>query len=181
MIAPGVLKELDTLTSIIVHVTVFAAAIAGAYKFQLLRLLSHRHKSHVESHHYVLAKDQIVFVAEYTVSNIGERPIDFTGVSLRLCGAKSSAGLLEANQSACLAERIMDRNGETDTLFHIAAGERSIFTLRTILPKLDPVVFVLCQLKWAVKKAQPAPFVHMHVRSDEAPQQFKEKKAVAGR
>jgi hypothetical protein len=181
MTALDVLKELETITSIGVHITVFAAAIAGAYKFRLLRLVAHRYKSEVQCRHYVLGKNQIAFVAEYTVSNIGERPIDFTGVSLRLCAGKLDAGLLAPDSSICFAERVLDRGDATDTIFHIAAGERSIFMLRTILPKLDPVVFVVCQLKWKEGRAAPAPFIHLYVRIDEAAQQFEKKKAAAGR
>lgn len=161
-------KQADTITSVLVHVSVFLAAMAAAIKFRMLHLLSRRYKSELACRHHVLASGQVVFEADYTVNNTGERPIDLARVSLRLCAAECREGLLSPDQERIFAERNLD---PTDTekrgLFHIEAGERTTFTLRTMLASLEPITFVLCQLSWHEHR-QPAPYIGLYVREDGA-------------
>jgi hypothetical protein len=167
----GFWKQADTVTSVFVHVSVLLAALAGVIKFRLLHIFSRRYKSELECRHHLLFDGRVVFEADYTVSNTGERPIDFTGVSLCLCAAELRDGLLSPNSDRTFARRVLEPiDSEKDRIFHIEAGERSIFTLRAILTSLDPVAFVLCQLTWT-HKLQPAPYFGMYVRTESAEQQ----------
>jgi hypothetical protein len=177
-----VITVMDTIASTLAHLAVFAAALYAIPKYLRLKPLSPRYKSQLETRHYVLSTGEILFAAEYTVSNVGERPISFSEVTLRLCAAKSdNNGLLSPDVATCFAQRAMDPRKDSDALFHIAAGERTVFCLRKMLPSLDAVSFVLCQLKWEVKgESQPAPYQDLYVRTDRAAQRSEEKKAVAG-
>jgi hypothetical protein len=164
----GFWKQAETITSVLEHVSILLAAIAAAIKFRMLHLLSHRYKSELQCHHYVLSDQQIVFEAEYTVNNTGERPLYLTGVSLRLCSAQSRDGLLLPDQERVFAERLhQPADSDKRGLFQIEAGERSMFTIRTLLTNLEPVTFVSCQLSWQNRR-QPAPYVGMYVREDGA-------------
>jgi hypothetical protein len=154
----GLWKQADTITSVLVHISVLLAALAGAIKFRILDIFSRRYKSDLQCRHRLLPDGQIVFEADYTVINTGERPIDFTGVSLRLCAAEPRDGLLSPALNRIFAERSLKPiDNKMRSLFHVGAGQRSIFTLRTMLSSLDPVTFVLCQLTWPYKR-DPAPY-----------------------
>lgn len=162
----GFWKQADTVTSVLVHVSILLATLGAAIKFRMLHLLSRRYKSELVCRHHVLSDNQVVFEAEYTVNNTGERPIELTRVNLRLCAAENRAGLLSPDQARTFAERVLEwRDSDKMGLFHIEAGERSTFTLRTMLTTLEPVAFVLCQLSWKDKR-QPAPYVGLYVRAD---------------
>ena len=172
----GFWKQAETIGSVLVHVSVLLAALAGVVKFRLLHIFSRRYKSELECRHHLLADGQIVFEADYTVTNTGERPIDFTGVSLCLCAASVRAGLLSPDVDRRFAERVIDTtDNQRRGVFHIEAGERSIFTLRTVLPTLEPVTFVLCQLSWPLER-KLAPYFGMYVREDDFSHKPKPKK-----
>jgi hypothetical protein len=159
-------KEAETITSVFVHGTVFLAFIAGVIKFKLLHV-SRRYKSELECRHHVLPDGQIVFEADYIVTNTGERPIDFISVSLHLCAAElRDDGLLSRDPGRSFARRVINNNPKQRN-FHLEAGERSTFTLRTMLTSLDAVTFVLCQLSWK-GKCPPAPYNGLYVRADVA-------------
>jgi len=153
-----------TVTSVLVNVSVLAAAIAAAVKLRVFRLLSRRYRSELVCRHHVLANGRVVFVGEYTVHNTGERPLALTRVALRLHGAVHQGVLLAPDERTLLAERAFTpADADKRGLFHIEAGERSIFTLRCELPQLDEVVFLMCQLS-LVGRADPAPFIGLYVR-----------------
>ena len=161
-------KQADTITSVFVHISILLAAIAAAIKFRMLHLLSRRYKSELACRHHVIAGGQVVFEVEYTVNNTGERPIDLARVNLCLCAAECREGVLSPDQKCIFAERTLNAtDSETLGLFHIEAGERSTFTLRTMLKSLEPVSFVLCHLSWDEHR-QPAPYIGLYVREDGA-------------
>ncbi len=153
----------DTVTSVLVHLSVLAAAVVAVIKFRLLHMLGRRYRSELQCSHYTLQNGRVIFVGEYTVHNTGERPIALSCVTLRLHAAAREGVLLVPDRQTLLAERTLasadpDKRG----LFQIEAGERSIFTLRCELPELHDVVFLLCQLSWPDRR-DPAPYVGMYV------------------
>ena len=156
----------DTITSVLVNVSVLAAAVAAAIKFRVLHMLRRRYRSELLCRHYALSNGRVIFVGDYSVHNIGERPMAVSRVSLRLHPAAPQGALLVPDPNLLLAERVLEAGDADKTgLFQIEAGERSIFTLRCELPELPGVVFLLCRLSWPDRR-EPAPFVGMYVRTD---------------
>lgn len=161
----GFWSQAHTVTSVLVNVSVLAAAIAAAIKFRILHLLARRYRSELSCHHHVLADRRIVLVVEYAVQNTGERPIAFTQVSLTLHPPVREHALLLPDPDTVLAQRVMVPGPATRGLFLVEAGERSIFTLRCELPELPEITFVLCQLSWPDRRPA-APFIGMYVMRD---------------
>ena len=161
----GFWNHAQTVTSVLVSVSVLAAAIAAAIKFRILHLLARRYRSELSCHHHVLADRRIVCVVEYAVQNTGERPIAFTQVSLTLHPSVREHALLVPDPDTVLAQRILIPSPATRGLFLVEAGERSIFSLRCELPELPEITFVLCQLSWPDRRAA-APFIGMYVARD---------------
>src|SRR5215471_1095599 len=158
----------DSVTKVLVNLSVLGAAAAALVKLKVLNMLAHRYTSELTCRHAPLPDGQIVFEADYVVRNSGDRPINLATITLQLCAATHKGILLVPDDKQVLAERIcavtdLDKPG----LFRIEAGERSIFTLRCQLPHLDAVVFVLCQIEWPNKRP-PAPYVGMYVAQTNA-------------
>ena len=153
----------NIVTSVLVNMSVLAAAVVAVVKFRVFRMFSRRYRSELVCTHHALPNGRVIFVGEYSVHNTGERPIALLSVTLRLYPAAREVVLLVPDRQALLAERILtpQEHGKRG-LFQIEAGERSIFTLRCELPKLDDVVFLLCQLSWSDHR-EPAPYVGMYV------------------
>jgi hypothetical protein len=157
----------DTVTSVLVNISVLAAALAALVKFRVFAMFSHRYRSELQCRHHVLPTGQIAFEADYSVHNTGERPIDLTSVTLQLCASATDGPLLVPDPGCVLAERVLGaRDADKRGLFRIEAGERSIFTLRCVLAQLDTMVFVRCQLAWKDNRAL-APYIGLYVRADE--------------
>lgn len=177
----GFWKQADTITSVLVHISIVLAALAGVLKFKLWRLYSDRYMSELECRHHVLSDGRIIFTANYAVKNTGERPVNFNSVTFRLCGAKLQDGLLVPDENNIIAKRaIKASQWETDRLFHIEADERSFFTLNAVLSKLEPVMFVMCQLEWS-KKRPPAPYIAFYVAEEGARETPQLAKSATGR
>jgi hypothetical protein len=137
-----------TVTSVLANVIVIATAIAALIKFRVYNMFSRRYRSELACKHYVLSTGDVVFVADYTIHNTGNRRIIFSTVTLQLRPAIRNRQLLEANKKQTLAESVLRiEDPERRGLFRIEAGERSTFQLRCQLDTLDPVVFVQCQPK----------------------------------
>jgi len=161
----GFWNQAQTVTSVLVNLSVLAAAIAAAIKFRILHLLARRYRSELCCHHHALADHRIVFVVEYTVQNTGERPITFSQVRLTLHPPARDQALLLHDPNTVLVERVLVPDPASRGLFLVEAGERSIFTLRCELPQLPEITFILCQLSWPDRRA-PAPFIGMYVARD---------------
>ena len=163
LIADTFWSRADSITKVLVNLSILGAAAAALVKLKVLNILAHRYTSELACRHHPLPDGQIVFEADYMVRNSGDRPINLATVTLQLCAATHEGILLMPDRSQVLAERVcavndLDKRG----LFRIEAGERSIFTLRCQLPHLDAVVFVLCQIAWPSRRS-PAPYVGMYV------------------
>jgi hypothetical protein len=114
---------------------------------------------------------EIVFIAEFTLNNTGERPINLEFVNLMLVKSlQTKDNLLVPDKDEVIAKReISGLDDDKRGVFEIQAGERSIFTLRCILPSLDNVVFILCSYKWKLKRT-PSTYIGLHVKQEEKPQ-----------
>jgi hypothetical protein len=163
--SPGFWNQAQTVTSVLVNVSVLAAAIAAAIKARILQLLARRYRSELCCRHHVLADRRIVFVVEYAVQNTGERPIALSQVRLTLHPPVREQALLLHDPNAVLAQRALVPGPATRGLFLVEAGERSIVTLRRELPELPEITFVPCQLSWPDRRAA-APFIGMYVARD---------------
>jgi hypothetical protein len=87
----------------------------------------------------------VIFTADYTLHNNGQRALHIGQVTLRLVGAKPEGSLLMPDESNVLAERLLSPKDPTlKGLFWIEGGERTIFALRSRLATLPDTVFVLC-------------------------------------
>jgi hypothetical protein len=141
------------VTSVLVDVTLLLGAVAAVFKFRLFNLLGHRWHSTLECAHYELPDRSIVFTADYTVTNRGQRPLRLRAVSLRIVRARRDGPLLLADETQPLAERTI-RPSDTGMRgnLQIEAGERTIFTIRAVLAELPDVVFVLCALDPVAKR-----------------------------
>ena len=162
----GLWSTAQTITSVLVNLTVLAGAVVAVIKFRLFQLFSRRYRSELQCRHHALPNGRIVFEADYTIHNIGERPIPLSSVALRLHPAAREGVLLVPDRKTLLAERILESTDvDKRGLFQIEGGERSIFTLRCELAELSSVVFLNCQLSWPDRRA-PAPYIGMYVASD---------------
>lgn len=151
-----------SVTSVLVNLSILAAAIVAVVKFRVLHMFSRRYRSELQCTHHQVG-GRVVFVGEYTVHNTGERPIALSRVTLRLHPAARDGALLVPDKGTLLAERVLaPANAGMGGLFQIEAAERSIFTLRCELPELNDVVFLLCQLSWSDSR-EPAPYVGIYV------------------
>ncbi|MBW8057563.1 MAG: hypothetical protein FVQ86_06035 [candidate division NC10 bacterium] len=103
----GFWASADTVTSVLVNVSVVAAAVVAVIKFRVLHMLSRRYRSELQCTDYVLRNGRVIFVAEYAVHNTGERPIALSSVTLRLHPTVREGVLLVPNRQALLAERVL--------------------------------------------------------------------------
>jgi hypothetical protein len=154
----------ERITSILVNVTVLFGAAAAVIKFRLFNVLAHKWQSELTCRHHQLSAGNVVFEANYTVRNFGQRPLEVNSVHIRLLAARIEGGLLWPDDSRCLAERMIpgleaDLAGNLD----VQPGERTIFTLRCLLDSLDEVVFVVGTLELPQRRV-PAVFRTLYLR-----------------
>lgn len=157
-------EELDTVSGVFVNVAVLAGAVAAMVKFHLFNLFGHRWRSDLECKHFELPDGDVVFTADYTITNTGERPLSLSKVTIRLLPAIRDGVQVKADLDNCLAERVMNPTQSTlKGLFQVEPGERAIYPLRCILPTLDSVVFVQCGFELPHRRV-PAAFLGFYVK-----------------
>jgi hypothetical protein len=162
----------DVITSVFVNIAVLLGAVGAAIKFRLFNVLSHKWQSELTCRHHVLKTGQIIFEADYTVRNFGQRPLRLDSVRIRLLAAKNADGLMQPDDSRCFATRdIPGPDRQLAGNLDVQPGERTIFTLRCLLEKLDEVVFVVGTLSLPHRRI-PAVFRALYIR-DAAPPQKK--------
>jgi len=165
----GFLSTAQTVTSLLVSLSVLAGAVVAVIKFRLLHLFSRRYRSDLQCRHHVLQNGAVIFEADYTIHNTGERPIALSRVALRLHPAVRKGVLLAPDYATLLAERVLESTDpDKRGLFQIEGGERSIYTLRCEFAELNSVVFLHCQLSWPDRR-DPAPYIGMYVPSEVMP------------
>ncbi len=157
------MESFEKITAILVDITILLAALVGVIKFRLYQLFRRRYRTEFRATHHELDGGKVIFEGDYIVQNTGERPIAISKVELEIRAARSEKGLLVPDEGSEIFKRTMDRNPKLKGLFDIHAGERSIFTIRCELPKLDDVVFVVCHLTWPHKR-EPSPFYALYVK-----------------
>jgi len=142
------------VTGVLVDVTLLLGAIGAIVKFQLFNIFGHRWHSTLDCAHYELPDGSVVFTADYTVTNRGQRPLRLRAVSLRLVQCRRQGHILLPDETAPIAERIIRPSdpGMKGNL-QIESGERTIFTLRAALPELPDQVFVVCALDAVTKRS----------------------------
>lgn len=157
-------EKLDLVSDVFVNVAVLAGALAAMVKFHLFNLFGHRWRSDLECKHFELPDGNVVFTADYTITNSGQRPLSLSRVNVRLLPAIRDGVQLRADLDNCLAERVMTPTQSTlKGLFQVEPGERAIFPLRCMLPELDDVVFVQCGFELPHRRV-PAAFLGFYVK-----------------
>jgi hypothetical protein len=127
LIAETFWSRADSVTKVLVNLSILGAAAAALVKLKVLNILAHRYTSELVCQHHPLPDGQIVFEADYVVRNSGDRPINLGTVTLQLCAATREGVLLMPDRTQVLAERVCavsdhDKRG----LFRIeAASSRS--------------------------------------------------------
>ena len=155
-------------TGILVDLVLLIGAIGAAIKFRLFNVLGFRWRSELKCAHYVLPSSSIIFTADYTIHNTGQRPLRLKNVTLRLTGARQEEALVMPDESRTYATRVFESgNPALKGLFQIEPGERTIFPLRAQLPRLDDAVFVLCEFSLAQKRT-PGAYRGFYVKSGPA-------------
>jgi len=162
------LSKLKEISGLLVDLAVLLGALAAIVKFRLFNMLGHRWRSELACVHYDLPSSSVIFTADYTIHNTGQRPILVTEVSIRLTGVRQEGSLLLPDEDQKYATRVM-RSGDPALkgLFQIEPGERTIFTLRSKLPALGEAVFVLCDFSVSYKRT-PASYRGFYVKSPPA-------------
>lgn len=133
------------VTGVLVDLTLMLGAVAAFAKFRFFNMLGHRWQSTLECAHFELPDGSIVFTADYTISNTGQRPLQVRSVSIRVVPTMLDGRLLVPDEAHLLAERhhdLSEADGKGN--LQLEPGERSIFTLRAVLPHLPDTLFVLC-------------------------------------
>ncbi len=151
------LEGLHESSGFLVDVVLLMGAIAAVIKFRLFNLLGHRWRSDLSCAHYQLPDSSVIFTADYTVNNTGQRPLKLKNVTIRLAGMRPEGSLLVPDEDRIFATRTF-RAGDPafKGLFQIEPGERSIFPLRTKLTSLDDAVFILCEFTLEQKRTPGA-------------------------
>ena len=164
ILAPS-LEQVHHLTGLLVDVVLLAGAIGAVVKFRLFNILGHRWRSELAYSHSVMPDGSVIFTADYTLHNTGQRPLQIKEVRIRLLGAKQEGVLLVPDETRVIASRVM---GPADPglkgLFQVEPGERTIFVLRAKLAELDDAVFVICDFSWPQSRV-PAAYRGFYVKS----------------
>ena len=138
-----------------------AGAIGAVIKFRLFNILGHRWRSELAYSHSEMPDGSVIFTADYTVHNTGQRPLQIKEVTIRLLAAKQEGVLLVPDETRVIAKRVM---GPADPglkgLFQVEPGERTIFVLRAKLAELDDAVFVICDFSWSQARFRRLPGLH---------------------
>jgi hypothetical protein len=164
MFLPSI-KDLHEATGLLVDIALLLGAIVAVVKFRLFNILGHRWRSELTCNHHVLPDSTVVFTADYTISNTGQRPLRLNTVTIRLTAARDEASLVLPDESKIFAERIFQSGTPAlKGLFQIEPGERTIFPIRAHLPELDEVMFVLCEFTLKQKR-EPAAYRGFYVKS----------------
>lgn len=162
------INDLHEATGLLVDVVLLIGAIGAAIKFRLFNVLGFRWRSELKCAHYMLPNSSIIFTADYTVNNTGQRPLRLKNVTIRLTGVRHEAALLMPDESRTYATRVFESgNPALKGLFEIEPGERTIFPLRAQLPGLDDAVFVLCEFSLEQKRT-PGAYRGFYVKSGPA-------------
>ena len=157
-------EVLDTISGVLVNVTILLGAAVAVIKFRLYNILGHRYRSEIACAHEELADGRILFRGNYIVHNIGERQIRINKVHLKLHKAALRNGIVEPDDSVVAARTVVGAGGPRKGLQQIEAGERSIFTLRTIIDDLDEVTFFACRIDWDYHRI-PSPYLGLYVKA----------------
>jgi hypothetical protein len=156
MLRPS-LDQLHSLSGIIVDVVLVLGAIGAAIKFRIFNILGPRWRSELVCSHYELPDSSVIFTADYTVLNTGQRPLQLRDVTIRVIAAKQEGILLVPDESSVYAERIMRSSSPSlKGFFQIEAGERTIFALQAVLPRLDNAVFIICNFSLPQRRVPAA-------------------------
>jgi hypothetical protein len=159
------IKDFHEASGLLVDVVLLIGAIGAAIKFRLFNILGFRWRSDLECAHYLLPDSSVVFTADYTVHNTGQRPLRLKNVTIRLAGARQEGALLKPDERRICATRIFESGDPAlKGLFEIEPGERTIFPLRAQLPSLDDAVFVLCEFSLEQKRI-PGAYRGFYVKS----------------
>jgi hypothetical protein len=156
-------KEVGEVTAVLRDVAVLLGAVFAVVKLRLFSVLSYRWSSGLRCEHVEL-HGSVMFLADYTVSNTGQRPIRLKSVTLRLTGVRTDGPLLWPDDKNVLAERIVrpDDPGMRGNL-DVQPGERTTFTLRCRLSNLGDAVFVVCTVETEHKRI-PAIYRSLYVK-----------------
>jgi hypothetical protein len=161
-------EQLHHVSGFLVDCTLLAAAVMAVIRFRLFNVLGHRWRSDLVCTHWDQDDGSVIFTADYTLQNTGQRPLQLRAVSLTLVGATLEGSLLAPDANRALAQRILRSEDPTlQGLFQIEPGERAIYTLRCRLDSLDDVVFVLCGFDLKQRRV-PAAYRGFYCRSPPA-------------
>lgn len=159
------LEQLHHGSGFLVDLVLLVGALGAAIKFRLFNILGYRWRSELECSHTNLPDSSVIFTADYTLSNTGQRPLQISEVRMRLTAAKQEGALLFPDEDRVYAQRVMHPDdAPLKGLFQIEPGERTIFVLRTKLSELDEAVFVLCEFTIPQKRI-PGAFRGFYVKS----------------
>lgn len=159
------LEQLHNASGFLVDLVLLIGAIGAAIKFRLFNILGFRWRSELACSHTNLSDASVIFTADYTLCNTGQRPLRLSEVRMRLTAAKQEGVLLFPDEDRVYAERVMHpEDAALKGLFQIEPGERTIFVLRTKLSELDDAVFVLCEFTIPQKRI-PGAFRGFYVKS----------------
>ena len=162
------LKDWREVSGLMVDIVVLLGALIAAIKFRIYNLFGHRWRSDLACAHYELSDSSVIFTADYTVHNTGQRPLHLTTITVSLARTMQDGLLVVADNKQIFASRVFEEeNPAFKGLCQIEPGERSIFPIRVKLPALDDVIFVLCEFKVRHKRV-PGAYRGMYVKSKPA-------------
>lgn len=164
MLLPSI-KELSEVSGLLVDLALLVGAVVAVIKFRLFNILGHRWRSDLTCNHHVLPDTTVVFTADYTVVNTGQRPLRLSSVTIRLTSVRVEGSLIFPDESQTIATRSFEAgNPAFKGLFQIEPGERTIFPIRAQLPNLAEMMFVLCEFTLEQKRV-PAAYRGFYVKS----------------
>lgn len=176
----------DKWSAVVERVAVLIAMVAAAVKLKVFGQWQEEVRTEMESHCRI-GDDALVW-ADYTITNIGDRPFDVRCVRLQLCDAKvEHGGHLLPDEQKALATTFFAEDEEKAAPFgfnasrhhlkeikdlgYLRKGERAIFTLRCRIDQKLPEVFFIAATWWRCTKTTWLHWLMLWFKDPRAPKE----------
>jgi hypothetical protein len=159
-------EYLHHLTGIVVDVALLIGAVAAGVRYRLFNIFGYRWRTDVISKHVELADGSVIFLVDYVINNSGRRPLKVSEVVITVHPSTQDGQLLVPDESKAIAARTV-RAGDKALkgIFQIEPGERTIFTLRARLDRLDDYVFIICTFATPAQRT-PTVYRSFYIKSE---------------
>jgi len=187
MIPPGSFDHVEKIFSVAEKIIVLSTAFVAAIKFKVFQLWKQSYRTEMQCGHEITSAKDVVFWADYSIINTGDRPLHVERVQLELRQAEEKDHNLVPGRQTLngLLPTVIAREQEADqytgkthfkpigTHGFIGKGERAIFTLRCRIAELPDVVFVVGKFwersgLFKTGQSEGSSYISMYLRSSDS-------------